>query len=157
MALDMTHRFDARGALRDRSGRWPRAGESVDDRASLRRSGLPAAVQQFGQHVAHSMQVRKLLLDLAQPLLGHRLNRPAVAAVLQVQQAAHLVQGEPQHLRALDERDPVDRRSGINAEAAVGGWNAHQSARLVVADRLDTDPGCLGKPPDGQGRGWFRR
>ena len=94
----------------------PRTGQSFDDRAGLHGAGLPAAMQQFGQHLAHPLQVRELLLDLAQPRLGDRLNGPAVAAILQVQQAAHLVQGEPQRLRALDDQASDTLTDSVGAE-----------------------------------------
>lgn len=54
--------------------------------------------------------------------------------------------------RALDERDSLDRRSGIDAtNATVGSWDAERPSRLVVAQRFHIHPGRFGEPPDGQG------
>jgi hypothetical protein len=56
-------------------------------------------------HGPDLLALGKLVLDLAQPRLGDRLDGPAVAAVPQVQQAAHLVQRQTECLRAPDECD----------------------------------------------------
>lgn len=48
----------------------PSTGQRLDDRAGLHWPGLPAAMQQVRQRIAHALQVGKLVVDLFEPRLG---------------------------------------------------------------------------------------
>lgn len=97
--------------------------------------------------MAQGFQVGDLALDLGQVRARQFVDCGAglVATIRQVQQIAHLFDGEAQVAGAADEGQAVQFRLAIGAVVALGASGRGQQADpLVLADRLDLG---VGPPP----------
>lgn len=119
-----------------------RAGEGLEDRASLDGPVALAGPHEGRDRGAQARELRELLVDhreLLPSLLAHgRAWRPGARA--EPQELGHVGQGEPERFRATDEPEAL---LGLGAEAPVSGLRAarglEQPQTLVVAQRIDGD------------------
>ena len=88
-------------ARRESSCRALRQG--LNDRTRLGSSGVFAFGDQVLQRSLHALQVRKLALDLIEPLRRDATNRAPIGAVLQAQQLVDFFQRKTKLLGAFDE------------------------------------------------------
>jgi hypothetical protein len=134
-------RIEASGARPIGGARRGAVGERRDDRARRRLSRARARTDELDERAAHALQVPQPRLDRRELRLGEPARRLAAAAVGEPQEAAGLLEGEPELLRALDEPEPRDRVLAVAAEPVrrARGFGDQPEA-LVVAQRLDMHP-----------------
>ena len=98
------------------------------------------------QHVSHALQVGDPLFDIGQMVERQRFDFGAgiIAAIGQIEQGTHLIEGEPQFAPAANEGEPFDVAVGLNTMTAGRARRLRRNAdALVIADGFNIDAGGL--------------
>jgi len=121
----------------------------------LQRTVTGTGVDELLQSALHPLQFADALLDLAQSRLGPLLDgfHAALSVGGKCQQLADFFQCETEILGAADEAQALDHAGPVIAVAGRASLRlGQQPFALVIADRVDADPGAAGDGADGDMR-----
>jgi len=114
---------------------------------------VAAALHQFGERVAHLLQLADAGFDQPDLGLGGGAGALTVGVGVERQQAVDFLERETELLGAADRPQAGEFGRAVGTVgAARGGRLGEQAAALIVADGLDADPGGPGQGADGERR-----